>query len=187
MRVLICGIHESAQSRECSLGFAQMMLDLPFGLPGVSNVHLEFAASTADAARLLDRFPGVDVLACIPVFKSNIQFVRSAVQQTDKALVLGAVPQGRVDWQRVQRGEPAYGFDERFLGRTRPETFDGTYVRVDATLEEAMRESDCFVAHLRDDPARQGVWVDVKNVMNCALHFDFVGSVLPRVLSTASR
>lgn len=60
-RVLVCGIREQG-SEECALGFAQMVLDLPFCVSDMSSMSLVFADGPKDVIGTFVSDPDVDVL-----------------------------------------------------------------------------------------------------------------------------
>lgn len=184
MKVTFCGVKESAQSEECSLGFAQMILDLPFMIPGMENLALAFSDDTSSVIDTFMANEDTDVLVCMPTFKSNLKFVTDAVLNAEKKVILGVEPCGKIDWDRVASGGPAFAYDETFLTHAIRDSYDGKHVRVNRTITEVLSKARCFVLNKRATDS--AVWIDVHNIMNCGLHVEFVGSVMPRILSLAA-
>lgn len=180
---MFCGVNESALSEECSLGFAQMILDLPFVIQGMENLSLVFSNDVKSVLGAFSTNEDCDILVCLPTFKSNIGFVVNSIAQTDKRVILGVEPTGKIDWDRVTAGGAAFSYNETFLRNAIPETFDGTYVQTNQSVDDVLAKASCFVYNKRSRCA--STWIDVHNVMSCSLHVEFVGCVLPRIMSSA--
>lgn len=182
--MLFCGVRSSD---ECSLGFAQMLLDAPFVLP-LGGLDVSFV-ETPSAAVGAFHASQADVLVCMSTFKNNVDFVAAAIDEVAsgrKGLVVGVAPEdgGVIDWAGVAEGRPAFRWDERILRDAVPESYDGAaYVRLAPSVDDVLaRGPDCFVLARRGGGA---AYVDIKRTMQCGVKVQFVGSVMPRVLNTS--
>lgn len=98
-RVYIFG-HTTAFA-ESTIGFATMLLNIPYVLPCDINIDLNTDVLTAFNNFLKSSF---NIFVCMPTTMSGLDFVRKAIEHTDHACIFGRYVIPKIDWEEFQKG-----------------------------------------------------------------------------------
>lgn len=110
MRIFFNGITHG--STESNLGFATMLLNIPFSVK--CDINIEFSSTIMEG---LDKFlanrAAFDMYICFPTNMNNLEFLKRALAAvpSEGRIILGNHVIPRVDWEGIARGDPLLRFE----------------------------------------------------------------------------
>ena len=178
MKILFCGITDSRQ--ECSIDFSIVVLQLPFAF-NFNRMHLVFNTSPKDIFKefITSEF---DCLVCCPTNRASMEFMKRALSDVNKRVIVGMEPIPEVDWEWVAKGESATSFNVKPSDlKLHTRTTDG-YCQMKKLYDFETTFPSTFV-YKKGDHANKSVWLDTATPFSSTAKVEFAGCIKYRFLS----
>ena len=178
MKILFCGMTDSRH--ECSIDFSIVVLQLPFAF-NFERMHLVFSQSYKDIFQefLASEF---DCLVCCPTNRASMEFMRRALTDASKRVIVGMEPIPRVDWDRVAKGQSATVFNAKPSDlKLHTQTSDG-YCQMKKVYDFESTFPSTFV-YKKGERANKSVWLDIATPFSSTAKVEFAGCIKYRFLS----
>lgn len=115
-RVYIFG--RTTPANESTIGFATMILNVPYVLPHDINIDLNTDVVTAFNNFMKSDF---NVFFCMPTTMSGLDFLRKAVEKDNCACIIGRYVVPKIDWEAFEKGETLVKYNVRDVEGDWPE------------------------------------------------------------------